>query len=246
MLNTSTVAYSAHHPAITAFGPAGCGALGWNPIYDAASSIPVPSDDGPLDSAETPPEPTASDLQSTADLLVLARNGDARARDLLFTRCLPPVRRWARGRLPAGARGMLETEDIVQEAVYSVLQRLDSFEARHEGALQAYLRQAVLNRIRDEARRVARRPAAVELDDRYADEAASPLEQAIGRDDLERYEAAMQRLRPIHREAIVARIEMQNSYEDVARALGKSGPNAARSLVVRALYRLYEEMRRGT
>ena len=37
------------------------------------------------------------------------------------------------------------------------------FEHRHQGALQAYLRQAVINRIRDQVRRHARRPVAVEL-----------------------------------------------------------------------------------
>jgi RNA polymerase sigma-70 factor, ECF subfamily len=195
--------------------------------------------------ADNTPAELALEMQSTVDLLAQARAGDARAVDVLFARCVPPLRRWARGRLPTGARSVLETQDLVQDAVYHVLQRLDKFEARHQGALQAYLRQAVLNHIRDEARRLARRPTPVEFEDHHPDAGASPLEQAIDRDDLERYEAALARLRPIQREAIIARIEMQNTYEEIARALGRPNANAARSLVVRALYKLYEEMGHG-
>jgi RNA polymerase sigma factor (sigma-70 family) len=164
---------------------------------------------------------------------------------VLFTRCLPALRRWARGRLPARARDLLQTEDLVQDAVHGVLRNLDRFESRHPGALQAYLREAVLNRVRTEARRLVTRPEAVELDDRHADLGRSPLEQAMDHDDLARYESALERLRPLDREAVVARIEMQYSYEEIALALGKPNANAARSLVVRALYKLYEEMDRG-
>jgi DNA-directed RNA polymerase specialized sigma24 family protein len=49
----------------------------------------------------------------------------------------------------------------------------------------------------------------------------------------------------VYREAVIARLEMQNSYEEIARALGRPTANAARSLVVRALYKLYEEMGHG-
>jgi RNA polymerase sigma-70 factor (ECF subfamily) len=181
-------------------------------------------------------------LESTVDLLARARNGETHAIDLLFERCIPALRRWARGRLPMGARDLADTQDLVQETVLHTLRRLDTFESRHQGALQAYLRQAVANRIRDEIRRVRRRPVAVELDEAQPDEAPSPLEHAIGREGIDRYEAALQRLRPSDREAIVARFELQQSYEEVAAALGKSNADAARVAVTRALARLVEEM----
>jgi DNA-directed RNA polymerase specialized sigma24 family protein len=86
---------------------------------------------------------------------------------------------------------------------------MDTFEPRHEGALQAYLRQAVMNRIRDEVRRGMRGPAVTELADDMADRGnASPLEEVIGREAVDRYEAALALLRPEEREAIVARVEM--------------------------------------
>lgn len=185
------------------------------------------------------------EFETTASLLEHARQGDTRACDVLFARCLPALRRWARGRVPTGARHLLQTDDLVQDAAHGVLRHLDTFQSRHPGALLAYLREAVLNRIRTEVRRMATRPAAVELDEDVSDGGPSPLELAMSRDDLARYEAALARLRPLYQEAIIARIEMQSSYEEIAQALGKPNANAARSLVVRALYKLYEEMRRG-
>jgi RNA polymerase sigma-70 factor (ECF subfamily) len=59
---------------------------------------------------------------------------------------------------------------------------------------------------------------------------------------MERYEAALQRLRPEERELIIARVEMQQSYQQIAGAHGKSSPDAARMAVSRALVRLAEEM----
>ena len=129
-------------------------------------------------------------------------------------------------------------------AVEGDAKRLDRFESRHEGALQAYLRQAIVNRIRDEIRRTKRSPTVTVLDENASDHGASPLETAIGAEALDRYEAALARLRPEEREAIVARVEMDGSYQDVAQALGKPSADAARMAVSRALLRLAEEMSR--
>ena len=180
-------------------------------------------------------------LETTVELLARVRKGDRDALDRLIARCLPALRRWARGRLPSAARGVLDTQDLVQDTILSSLRHLDHFESRHEGALQAYLRQAVLNRIRDEARRFGRRPAATELTDSQPSDAASPLDIAIGREGVERYEAALQRLRPADREAIIGRLEMQHDYQELATILGKPNANAARVAVTRALARLMEQ-----
>jgi RNA polymerase sigma factor (sigma-70 family) len=180
--------------------------------------------------------------EATVELLAKAQAGDPLAIEALLARCIPALTRWAHGRLPAQARDLSDTQDLVQDAVTHALRRLHAFEYRHQGALQAYLRQAVNNRIIDEIRRVQRRPTPVELVDDHRDRAPSPLEHAIGREGLHRYEAALQRLKPADREAIVARIELQQSYEEVAVALGKSSANAARAAVTRALARLIREL----
>ena len=71
----------------------------------------------------------------------------------------------------------------------------------------------------------------------------SPLELAIGREAVELYEDALRRLRPEEREAIIARVEMGYTYQQMAEALGKPSPEAARKAAQRALVRLAEEMR---
>ena len=122
---------------------------------------------------------------------------------------------------------------------------LDRFEARGEGAIGAYLRQAVLNRLRDEIRRVKRQPERGALPEGAAP-TASPLEEAVGRETLDRYERALARLRDADREAVVASVEMHYTPEELAQVLGKPTANAARVAVVRALQRLADEMRRDS
>jgi len=194
----------------------------------------APTDKDPLS------ETTA--LAGTLELLEQFRRGDARARDLLVERSLPQLRKWARGRLPQWARSLPDTQDLVQDAVMRALPKLESFESRHPGALQSYLRQAVQNRIYDEVRKVGTHPNGEELPEEMPDLTPSPLEQAIGKQGFERYENALKTLKPPDRDAIVARIELQQSYEEVAIALGKPNANAARMAVTRALARLIEAM----
>jgi RNA polymerase sigma-70 factor (ECF subfamily) len=101
-----------------------------------------------------------------------------------------------------------------------------------------------MNRIRDELRRAHRRPAPAELQDSMPGSLLSPLEQAIGQEALQRYEAALATLREDERAAIIARIEMGCTYVEVAAALGKPTPDAARVAVSRALARLAARMKR--
>jgi RNA polymerase sigma factor (sigma-70 family) len=180
---------------------------------------------------------------ATLDLLVRARAGDSGALDQLIGRHLPELRRWTSGRLPPWARKAADTDDLVQETLVRAFRRIGEFEYRGEGGLLAYLRQAVLNRIRTEIRSAKRRPPGEPLDDAFEAPGPSPLEAAIGADAVAAYDAALDRLRPEEREAIVARIELGFTYAEVAEALGKPSPDAARMMVTRALVRLAEELR---
>ena len=193
----------------------------------------------------TAPNSKRMDPETSVALLERVRLGDSEALDVLLRRYVPALRRWARGRLPRWARDMADTEDLVQETVFRTLRNLKTFEHRHEGALQAYLRQAVMNRIRDECRRVGKRPDIGELDENLPDQGVSPLEAAVGVQAVARYEAALQLLKPEEREAIVARIEMGYSYAEIALMLDKPSPDAARVAVSRALLRLAEHLRNG-
>jgi RNA polymerase sigma-70 factor (ECF subfamily) len=186
--------------------------------------------------------PSTASVTSTADLLHRARHGDREAINELFSRYLPSLRRWARGRLPRWTRDVRDTDDVVQETLVQTLKHLGSFEPRHEGALQAYLRQALVNKVRDEVRRVGRHALPTAIGDEHVDPAASPLEEAIGREALGRYETALHRLRADEREVIIARVELGQSYQQIAAGHGKASADAARMAVSRALVRLAEEM----
>jgi RNA polymerase sigma-70 factor (ECF subfamily) len=186
-----------------------------------------------------------TDPASSVELVRRARDGDRRALETLLQRYVGVLHRWASGRLPRWARGVVDTEDLIQETLVRTLANISAFEPRHDGALQAYLRQALRNRIVDEVRRAKRRPPTGALSDRHPDAGASPLEETIGLEAAERYERALSRLGERDREAVIARIELGRGYDEIARALDKPSPDAARMAVGRALVRLAQEMRDG-
>jgi RNA polymerase sigma-70 factor (ECF subfamily) len=181
-------------------------------------------------------------LESTVTLLERIRSGDEAARGALLGRYLPTLRAWAHGRLPPGARGMADTDDVVQIALIRALNRLEAFEYRHEGGFLAYLRHSVLNAIRQEIRRSTRKPPGVELGESHADPAESVTERVIGRETVERYEAALMELTEDQREAVMLRLEFGLSFPEIAEALGKPSANAARMLVVRGLVTLSDRL----
>lgn len=183
-------------------------------------------------------------LETTVALLRRFRDGQTAALDRLIERYLPPFRSWASHRLPHWARDGLDTDDLVQETLLHAVRKLGDFEPRHEGALLDYLRQALRNRIRDEIRRRQRRGLPLTLNSREPDCQPSPLQEAIGHEALERYEAAIRRLSNADREAIIARVEMKHTWDEVALVLGKPSADAARKATCRALQRLAQEMSR--
>ena len=74
-----------------------------------------------------PPSPG----ESTVELTSRARGGDQAAFEALCLRCLKSLTRYAAGRLPPAVRDMLDTQDVVLEAVQRGMNKLDAFECRH-------------------------------------------------------------------------------------------------------------------
>jgi len=180
--------------------------------------------------------------ESSVALLLRAQGGDEAARDELCARYLPRLRRWAHGRLPAGVRNHLDTDDLVQDTLLRSVRKLDDFTPNHERAFCAYVCEALRNRVRDAARSAARRPPGEALPEDKASAEPSPLEIAVGRETLQRYESALLRLRETDRELIVARVELGLDYAEIAGLLDKPSAVAARVAVSRALIRLAAEM----
>ena len=65
-----------------------------------------------------------SGADTTLGLLRKARGGDDDALNRLYARVLPAVKRWAHGRVPREARGVLDTDDLVQETLTKTLAHL--------------------------------------------------------------------------------------------------------------------------
>jgi RNA polymerase sigma-70 factor (ECF subfamily) len=187
-------------------------------------------------------EPVA-EAEASFQLLQRAQEGDREAIDALMARYLPRLKRWASGRLPRAARDLADTTDLVQNTLLHTFRRIETVQAGRDGGLQAYLRQAVINGIRDEMRRARRRPRIDELAPEHPHPGPSPLELAIGQQTIERYERALASLRTQEREAIVARVELGCTYAEIATMLAKPSANAARMAVERAMVRLIEQMR---
>jgi len=184
--------------------------------------------------------------EPTLELVVRARAGDRGAVEAILQRCLPALKRWAHGRLPVVARGAIDTGDLVQDAAMHALRRLDTFEPRHVGAMQAYLRQSVINRIRDEVRKIGRQPAPDELPEDLASDMTSPLEAAVQSEAYEKYRDALTEMTPRDREMIVARIEAQWSLAQIAERFGMRTPDAARMAISRALRKLTDRLKNRT
>ncbi len=190
------------------------------------------------------PERRLSALTSLA-LLRLARRGEEDALNELFTRYLPFLRRIARGKVPRWARIGADTADLVQDTLLHSFRQLDRFEPRGNGALRAYLRQALQNRILNAQRDAMRRPVLASIDDiDVPGAAASPLDEFLTGEDRDRYLRALEALRTEERDAIVGRFELGYSFEQLSVALGKSSADSARMTVRRAVVRLSEEMNR--
>lgn len=197
----------------------------------------------PAPPAQEHVEPALLSDEPTMELVIRARKGDRMATEALLERCLPQLQRWAHGRLPAAARGSLDTNDLVQDAALNLVKRLELFEPRHVGAMQGYLRQSVINRIRDEVRKIGRHAPPTELPEDHPSDRTSPLEAAIQAEAYERYRQALTRLEPKDRELIVARVEVQWSVAEIAQRFGMRTVDATRMAVSRAVRRLTEQMK---
>jgi RNA polymerase sigma-70 factor (ECF subfamily) len=196
----------------------------------------LPPDRHGVNPSEPPP------LLATRELLRRAREGDQPALEQLLSRYLPRLRRWASGRLPMYARSLLDTADLVQDTLMRVVEGLDRIEVRGPGGFQAYVRTAVLNRIRDEVRWAKRRPGPDGVPESLPDREPTPIENAIGADLMDRYEAGMARLDEGDRQLLHLRIELDFDYDEIAAMTGRETRNAARMAIQRALSRLADAM----
>jgi RNA polymerase sigma factor (sigma-70 family) len=152
------------------------------------------------------------------------------------------LQRFARSRLARQRPRLADTDDVVQDVTINVFRRLHRIELRFPGALLAYLRRSVSNRVADEHRRAVRQGPTATLDENLPDGQQSPLDATIDRDKVRVYRAALLTLNADDRLAIVLRLERGEGYDLIAARLGKPTPNAARVAVARAMFKLAKQM----
>ena len=156
-----------------------------------------------------------------------------------------PLRRWTHGRLPRWARDVSDTPDLVQDVLLQTFKRLEHFQPQSEVALQAYLRQAVMNRVRDELRRHRRRPGTVELDSR--DTSTKRRRRSKQPSDKRRWSDMTKRCCACRNRSGRDRGADRAGntlYEESAELLGKPTPNRPQSRAAGPV-RLAEEMKHG-
>ena len=178
-----------------------------------------------------------SESIATQTLIDQAAAGSRQASEAICQRFRPRLVSWAKGRLPAYARDLMETEDIVQEALVRSLQHISGFQGER-GSFLFYVQAAIRNRIRTEIRRIGRRPKRVELQDGIADAGRSPIEEYLGKEEEERYREALAKLDAEEQELVIAKLELHMTPLELASHTGRPSPDAARMAARRAIRKL--------
>jgi RNA polymerase sigma factor (sigma-70 family) len=186
------------------------------------------------------PGPERAGSDSTIVLVRRAKGGDGQARDRLFSRLTPIVKRWATGRLPVWARYRSDSDDLVQDALLATMRNLERIDAGGSAEFYAYLHKTLQSKILDEIERAKLRPRA--SGEPVEELTLSPLDTLLNVEALDRYQRGLARLGDDDRAAILLRIELGMSLEETAAELGKPSADAARMAVARAIKRLVEAM----
>jgi len=170
------------------------------------------------------------------ELIAAARRGDAVAAEALFASLYGPLDRYLSGRLPREVRALWETGDFVQEVFVRAWAEIASFDRDSPAAFWGFLRTIARNLAIDVCRVELQRRHVTQTEANYpspADPNGRDIVESLARQEL--YERALAALDEKVRSALLLRLELDASYEEVALELGVSSPEAARKAMRRAL-----------
>ncbi|HUU15635.1 MAG TPA: sigma-70 family RNA polymerase sigma factor [Sedimentisphaerales bacterium] len=191
--------------------------------------------------------------QKTQELVALAQEGDQSALNHLYRIYAERVRWMVRFRMSKELRSKLESMDIVQDTLVHALHGLDGFTYKNEGDFVRWLSKIAENELRGSLRKLHADKRdirkVVRLDDDrpttgggYAGmpapvDATTPSVIMSRKEDLDKLEKAIDKLRPEYREVIVLTKIEGLSYKEISGRLGKSN-DAVRKLASRAIVAL--------
>ena len=190
---------------------------------------------------------------NTQYLVNLAKAGDTSAINQLCRVYGERVRRMVRLRMGKELRPKLDSVDLVQDAILSAFEGLGNFTYKNEGDFLRWLSRIAQNALRDnldklhadkrdirrEVRLDSNRPTTQSPHPKPHEpiQATTPSVILSKKEDLDKLEKALDKLKPEYREVIVlAKIE-ELSYAEIADRLGKS-VNAVGHLISRAMIAL--------
>jgi RNA polymerase sigma factor (sigma-70 family) len=192
---------------------------------------------------------TARERDYAAEIAA-ARRGEPAALDSLFARSLPPLVAFIRARSGKAIAARESATDIAQSVFREVLQEADRIELLGEGAFRNWLYMQATRKVfdrakfhgrdrRDISKEVALPAACPDADALLGCYAtiASPSRHAAAREELARFEAAVQDLPDNQRDAVTMSRLMGLAYDQVGQQMGLTEA-AVRGLVARGLARL--------
>ncbi len=165
-------------------------------------------------------------------LVAAARDGDSDAFELLVRRHQGAVYGLALRMLGSEA----DAQDAAQDSFVQAWEALAAF--RGDSAFATWLYRIVTNRCLNI---IAKRRPTDELSDDHANVRDDPAEAAMGRERMHAVAAAVLRLGPEQRAALVLREFQDLSYDEIARILGVSLA-AVKGRIHRARLQLVEEL----
>jgi RNA polymerase sigma-70 factor (ECF subfamily) len=189
-------------------------------------------------------------LKKTQQLVTMAQEGDDIALDQLCSVYGERIRRIVRFRMGPALRAQLESMDLVQETLIEAIKDLGDFTFSNDGDFLRWLSSIVENTIRDNvdrihaAKRDVRRQVSLNriathtnhpgLDGHLPAATTTPSVVLSLREDLDKLEQAMDRLKPQYREVLVlAKIEGLSCKEIAAKQ--KKNPAAVAMSLSRAI-----------
>jgi RNA polymerase sigma factor (sigma-70 family) len=187
----------------------------------------------------------ADELLQTGDLLARFRAGERIAADELFVRYRPRLDAYLRARVPAGARPLGDTDDLVQDVCVKILGALDRFEMRGIGSFWWFARSIARNHLIDATRRrQALHETRLKEESEFAPAAKlrGPPAEAADHESAAAFDRALERVQDHVRRGLLMRLELGLDWSVIAGDCGFPSADAARVAIKRALASIAKEM----